>query len=43
MMAYALDGSRLRELGWVPPLSLDESIKITVDWHKKEFGHTLNR
>jgi len=33
---YALDGTKLKELGWVPPLDFESSIKSTVNW-------TLNR
>lgn len=29
---YALDGTKLKELGWVPPVSFDESLKKTVEW-----------
>jgi dTDP-glucose 4,6-dehydratase len=30
---YALDGSRLRGLGWTPQVSFDTGIKTTVDWY----------
>jgi dTDP-glucose 4,6-dehydratase len=30
---YALDGSRLRALGWEPQTSFDEGIAVTVDWY----------
>lgn len=31
-LRYALDGSKLADLGWKPPLSLDESLEKTVKW-----------
>lgn len=31
-LRYALDGSKLKELGWVPPFTLEESLKSTVEW-----------
>lgn len=31
-LRYALDGSKLAALGWKAPLSLDESLKNTVQW-----------
>lgn len=31
-LRYALDGSKLAALGWKAPLSLDESLKNTVEW-----------
>ena len=31
-LRYALDGSKLAALGWKAPLSLDESLKNTVNW-----------
>lgn len=30
---YALDGSKLRNLGWVPPVSFEESLEKTVKWY----------
>ena len=30
---YALDGSRLRGLGWAPRVSFEDGIKATVDWY----------
>lgn len=32
---YANDGTTLKELGWKPDHSFDESLKETVDWFKK--------
>jgi dTDP-glucose 4,6-dehydratase len=32
-LRYALDGSKLRKLGWTPPKSLEESINKTVKWY----------
>ena len=29
---YALDGSKLKNLGWVPPVNFEESLKQTVEW-----------
>lgn len=29
---YALDGSKLKALGWVPPVGFDESLEKTVKW-----------
>lgn len=31
-LRYCLDGSKLLDMGWSPPLSFDESIKKTVEW-----------
>lgn len=31
-LRYALDGSKLAALGWKAPLTLDESLKNTVEW-----------
>lgn len=31
-MHYGLDGSKLAQLGWVPPYSLDSSLEKTVKW-----------
>ena len=30
---YALDGARLRALGWAPRLRFEEGIRATVDWY----------
>ena len=32
---YGLDGQKLADLGWVPPLSLTTSLYNTVDWYKR--------
>jgi dTDP-glucose 4,6-dehydratase len=29
---YALDGSKLAQLGWTPPVNLEASLKKTVAW-----------
>lgn len=29
---YALDGTKLKEAGWVPPITFQEGMKKTVDW-----------
>lgn len=31
-LRYALDGSRLKEMGWEPPSTFDEALKQTIDW-----------
>ena len=31
-MHYGLDGSKMKELGWIPPYSLDKSLEFTVKW-----------
>lgn len=32
---YALDGTKLKELGWIPPVDFDTSLKKTVEWSLK--------
>lgn len=32
---YALDGTKLKSMGWVPPISLEKSIKKTTNWSLK--------
>lgn len=32
---YALDGTRLKEMGWVAPISFHETLKRTIDWTLK--------
>ena len=34
---YAVDGTKLRQLGWDQHTSFEEGLKITVDWYRK-FG-----
>lgn len=34
-LRYALNGDKLSELGWTPPVDLEESIKKTVNWTLK--------
>ena len=31
-LRYALDGSKIKALGWYPPVALDTSLKRTVEW-----------
>lgn len=31
-LRYALDGSLMKEIGWVPPVSFEESLKRTIEW-----------
>jgi dTDP-glucose 4,6-dehydratase len=32
---YALDGAKLREMGWVPPLTFRQSLESIIDWTLK--------
>ena len=32
-LRYALDGNRLREFGWIPPVPLAASLERTVNWY----------
>ncbi|KAK3952723.1 hypothetical protein QBC32DRAFT_134633 [Pseudoneurospora amorphoporcata] len=34
---YAVDGTKLRQLGWEPKTSFGEGLRITVDWYRR-FG-----
>ncbi|CCC10630.1 hypothetical protein SMACR_08839 [Sordaria macrospora] len=34
---YAVDGTKLRKLGWEPKKSFEEGLRITVDWYRR-FG-----
>ncbi|KAM3462695.1 hypothetical protein MY5147_002166 [Beauveria neobassiana] len=36
---YAVDGSKLRRLGWSQQTNLDTGLRITVDWYRR-FGET---
>lgn len=31
-LRYALDGTKLKEAGWIPPVPLEESLQRTVEW-----------
>jgi dTDP-glucose 4,6-dehydratase len=33
---YALDGSKLRDLGWVAPIPFEETIQRIVQWTLKQ-------
>ena len=32
---YALDGSKLKEAGWIQPVNLEESLQKTINWETK--------
>jgi len=32
---YGLDGEKLKQLGWKPPLGFEESMKQTIEWQLK--------
>jgi dTDP-glucose 4,6-dehydratase len=32
---YGLDGQKLKNLGWNPPLSFEESLKNTIEWQQR--------
>jgi len=34
-LRYALDGSKLAQAGWVPPVPLNDSLRKTVEWTVK--------
>ncbi len=39
-LRYALDGALMKELGWVAPVTFEESLKRTIDWtlaHKEKW------
>lgn len=31
-LRYALDGTKLKDLGWTPPFSIEQSMKKTIEW-----------
>ena len=31
---YGLDGTKLRNLGWVSPVSFEDSMKATIEWQR---------
>jgi len=33
-LRYALDGTKMANFGWIPPIPLEESLKRTVGWYK---------
>jgi dTDP-glucose 4,6-dehydratase len=33
-LRYALDGTKMANFGWNPPIPLEESLKRTVGWYK---------
>lgn len=35
---YALDGSKIAALGWIPPTDFKSSLKKTIDWTLKEWN-----
>lgn len=39
---YSVDSSKLRQLGWGPRYSLDEQLKGTVNWYRKNSGWVRN-
>lgn len=32
-LRYALDGSKMKEIGWVPPKTFEESLRKTIAWY----------
>jgi dTDP-glucose 4,6-dehydratase len=32
---YGLDGSKLKKLGWKPPLNFEDSMRNTIEWQQK--------
>jgi dTDP-glucose 4,6-dehydratase len=32
---YGLDGSKLKELGWISPVSFEDSMKNTIEWQQR--------
>lgn len=37
-MRYAINSIKLKTLGWVPKVSFEEGIKLTVDWYGQKFS-----
>jgi dTDP-glucose 4,6-dehydratase len=37
-LAYGIDGTRLRELGWQPPVDFETGVKRTVAWEAEHEG-----
>jgi len=35
---YALDGRKIREWGWTPPLSFEDSFRRTVLWERDHYA-----
>jgi dTDP-glucose 4,6-dehydratase len=31
-LRYALDGEKIKESGWAPPISLEDSLRRTINW-----------
>jgi len=43
-LRYALSGEKMKSIGWVPPVNIEESIKSIVDWSIDPFrAHWLGR
>lgn len=40
-LRYALDGTKLKDFGWVPPIPLEKSIERTVQWYQKNTNWLL--
>lgn len=40
---YALNGNKLKKLGWSPKYSFDEGLEKTIDWYKKNLEWFGNR
>ena len=32
---YGLDGTKLKELGWKPPVDFETSLKNTIEWQQR--------
>lgn len=37
---YALDGAKLKELGWKQPINLEESLRKTIEWEIKHASYS---